>query len=357
MSGMKRRTFLASGVIGGALCFGGCSRAGIREKVIRPKMIDFDLEILKVTVPNHSGGTMPMGEIGKTGIKVSKFTFGSHIPAGLIPYIKERREMIHAAFDYGVNIIDVYADQYEAMPGHLEGFNNTALLSTMGGRTEKRNAEQEHEHILKLFKRDHVDLVRMYSHNPSAANWPDWEVLFKLKEKGYIRAIGVPIHFIPELDTILDAYPIDYVVFPYNFYHNIVYTGKFPGDYLPLAKKLRDKGVGVVTMKPFASEYFMPHILKAAKEMDPKNKISLPQAMIRFIINSGLNPDTTMSGMWSLNDVYEAMTAFLNPKMTNDENRLLERVRKFAHLTESACLPAHYRFLDQWAPENHNRTV
>ena len=348
---MKRRSFLSHAAAGGAaLLAGGCSLHGTQQRVIRPKLHEFTPDMLKVTVPKPPAGSMPMGEIGRTGIKVTKFAFGSHIPPGLIPLEKERRQMIHEALDYGVNIVDVYANQYEAMPGHLEPYKNKVLLSTMGGRTEERGAEQELEHILRLFKRDHIDLVRIHSHAPDRPNWPDWEVLLRLKEKGYIRAVGMPIHFIPELDIVLKTYPIDFVVFPYNFYHNIVYTGKFPGDYDPVAKKLREKGVGVITMKPFASEWFISHLVRTAKELDPKSEVSPGQAMLRYIINSGLNPDTTMAGMWTFNDVYDAMTAYLKPGISGEEEQLLDKLRKYAKLTEEACLPDHYRFLDRWAP-------
>lgn len=348
---MKRRSFLSRAVIGGtALLTGGCSLYNAGQKVIRPKLHEFNTEMLRITVSKPSAGSMPVGEIGKTGIKVSKFTFGSHIPPGLIPLKKERRQMIHEAFEYGVNTIDVYANQYEAMPGHIEPFKNKVVLSTMGGRTEERGTEQELEHILRLFKRDHIDLVRMHSHRPDRPNWPDWEVLFRLKEKGYIRAVGVPIHFKSELDFVLETYPVDFVVFPYNFYHNIVYTGKFPGDYDPVAIKLREKGIGVIAMKPFASEWFISHLISAAKEMDPKCEVNLPQAMLRYIINSGLNPDTTMGGMWTLDDVYDAMTSYFTPQISSEETQLLDKLRKYAKLTEEACLPDHYRFLDQWAP-------
>lgn len=318
--------------------------------MIRPKVHEFTPDMLTVTVPKPPPGTMPMGEIGKTGIRVSRFAFGSHIPPGLIPLEKERRRMIHEAFEYGVNIVDVYADQYKAMPGHLASHKHDILLSTMGGRTEKRSAEEELTHILTLFKRDHIDLVRMHSHTPATPQWPDWEMLFRMKEKGYIRAVGVPIHFRNDLDEVLKTWPIDFVVFPYNFYHNIVYTGKFPGDYDPIAKKLRDKGVGVITMKPFASEWFISHLVKAAKEINPGGEISPGQAMLRYILNSGLKPDATMAGMWSLNDVYDAVTAFYRPAITKEEEDLLENLRKYAKLTEEACLPDHYRFLDRWAP-------
>jgi len=258
--------------------------------------------------------------------------------------------MIREAFDFGVTTFDVYANQYEALPKHIEPFKNRIVLSTMGGRTGERDAEKELEHILRLFKRDHIDLVRMHSHAPDKPNWPDWEVLFRLKEKGYIRAVGVPVHFIPELDHVLEQYPIDFVVFPYNFYHNIVYTGKFPGDYDPVGRKLREKGIGVIAMKPFASEWFISHLIRAAKEMEPENELSLPRAMLRYIINSGLDPDTTMGGMWSLNDVYDNITAYYEPGISTGEERLLDKVRAYAKLTESACLPDHYRFLDTWAP-------
>ncbi len=355
---MKRRSFITCAAAGGAaLLAGGCSRSALREQVYRPKMQDFNPEILKVTVSKPSAGTLPMREIGKTGVRVTTLTFGSHIPKGLIPLRDERRRMIREAIEYGVNLIDIYADQYEAMPGHLEPFRDKVQLSTMGGRTEKRNAEEELAHILRLFKRDHIDLVRMQSLNPQSAQWPDWETLFRMKEKGYIRAVGIPIHFMSELDRVIESYPIDFVVFPYNFYHNIVYTGKFPGDYIPFAKKLRDRGIGVVTMKPFASEYFISYLIETAKRIDPKGETSPGQAMLRYIINSGLQPDTTMAGMWSLNDVYDALTSYFRPAMAPEETVLLDKLRKYAKLTEQACLPEHYRFLDQWAPGESSRRM
>jgi len=190
----------------------------------------------------------------------------------------------------------------------------------------------------------------MHCHGPESKQWPDWDVLFKLKEKGYIRAVGVPIHFRNELDLVVKTFPIDFVVFPFNFYHNIVYTGKFPGDYMPVAKMLREKGIGVVTMKPFASEWFISHLVRVARELDPKGEASPGQAMLRYIINSGLEPDVTLAGMWTLNDVYDGITAYFRPRMSSEEKKLLDGLRKHAKLTESACLPDHYRFLDRWAP-------
>jgi hypothetical protein len=53
--------------------------------------------------------------------------------------------------------------------------------------------------------------------------------------------------------------------------------------------------------------------------------------------------------MWYLNDVYENVAAYYQPKMSIGERRLLDRVRKHAILLEGACLPRHYAFLMQWS--------
>ncbi|MHB9029402.1 MAG: hypothetical protein ACYC9O_11600, partial [Candidatus Latescibacterota bacterium] len=64
---MKRRSFFTRAAVGGAaLAAGGCSQAGVRERVFRPKLQEFDPATLKVTVQKPAAGSLPMGEIGKT---------------------------------------------------------------------------------------------------------------------------------------------------------------------------------------------------------------------------------------------------------------------------------------------------
>ena len=105
---MKRRQFFSGAALGAAaLTTGGCSMLGKQGPVIMPEIHKFDPSTLKVTVKKPSGGSIPVGELGTTGITVSKFAFGSHIPPGLIPLGKERRRMIHEAFDMGITTIDV----------------------------------------------------------------------------------------------------------------------------------------------------------------------------------------------------------------------------------------------------------
>lgn len=282
---------------------------------------------------------MPMGEIGSTGIKVSRFSYGAHMPQTLVPYEKERELMIREACDLGINLFDIYDDgnwkiyQYEPMGRYLAPVIHDVVISIIMSPYDGRTLEQEFERALRLFHRDYIDLVRLYSFSPDVPNWGDWEKLFRLKKKGYIRAVGVPIHNEKNIKIVLETQPIDYVILPYNFYHNILFDGSFAGDLNPLVNTLRERNIGVITMKPFGTDWFVQPLISIGKELDETNEISVPQAMLRYIINSGLNPDTTLGGMYNLDNVYENVHSYYNPVMTDEEKRLLEKIKRVAKVS------------------------
>lgn len=350
---MKRRNF----IIGGAAVIGaaGCSAFGSRTMTIKPMKPVPNPDILKITKSKPRGGTLPMKEIGRTGITVTRFAFGSHIPEALVPYEKERGIIIREAVNYGINLFDVYDSdlgcfQYEPMGRHLKDVINNVVISTILTPYAGRTFEQEFYRALKAFGRDYIDMVRIQIYSPKSKDLGRWDILFKFKEQGKIRAVGVPIHWMKDLDYVLDAYPLDYVILPYNFYHNLLHTGEIGADFDPLGKKLKERNIGVIVMKPFASEWFISHFIKAAKKLDKTGDISLPQAMLRYVINSGLDPDTTLSGMWCMNELYDNLPAYFNPKMSDEEKGLLDKMRTFAQIVAEGTLPDHYRFLDTWAP-------
>jgi len=345
---MKRRDFIIKGTTGG-LTLGLAGKSFSKDIQFKPELAPFSF---KVDVAKPSGGTMPMREIGKTGIKVSQFCFGSHIRKDIVKYSDERHKIIREANDLGVNFFDVYdieqeCYQYEPMGKYLAPIINEVVISISfrpyGGRTP----EQELERDLKLFGRDHIDLARVLLD----VNDPLWEKLFLWKEKGYLRAIGVMIHDIEQLEPIIQKYPIDYVLFPYNFYHNKGWIDERPDDFDPLPVRLREKGIGVLTMKPFAGDWLVAPFNKIAKKITKGNGPSLPQASLRYILNSGINPDAVFGGMYNLSHVYENIVAFYDPKMTDEERKLLEKLRGIADKTSQSMLPDHYKWLDNWAPK------
>ncbi len=356
---MKRRAFTRQALAGLASLAGmGCASLG-RKIELKRGQVEYSPAILKEYYPRPKG-TMPMRELGSTGIKLSRFTFGSHMTKSLIPYEKEREFMIREAHDLGINCFDIYdstSHQFEPMGRYLEPIKKEVVVSvhaTEYGSVYEGNAEalpvdKGVERMLKVMRRDCIDLARNYCHTPDAEHMKNWDTLFRLKEQGKIRAVGTPVHFPHQLEPILDVYPIDFVVFPFNFYHNLNYKGDHVQGVPAMVKKLKDRGIGVIVMKPFASEWFIPHLLQASHEIDETGEISLPQAMLRYIINDNIEADTTMGGMYSLKQVYENIEAFYTPELSSEEKRHLGKLRRVTKVIADAVLPEHYRFLNVWA--------
>ncbi len=345
---MKRRDFLAmsaTGAIGSGVA--GCAAKQTNKIQLQKKLSPFS--------PRPRGGTMPTGELGKTGIKISKFGFGSHIRAEMVSYYKQREHMIHEAYDLGVNVFDVYDEekgssltgsyQYEPFGRQIKPFKNDVLISISFKPYDGRTPEEELERDLRLFGRDHIDMVRAL--RAPEHEW--WEKLFKWKEQGKIRAVGAPVHTWEHIDMILGKVPLDYIIFPYNFYHNVCWVNDKPKDYTTLPQKLREHGVGVITMKPFAGDYLCEPFVDVARNFVDEPQVKFPQAALKWIINSGIEADCTYAGMYQLPHLYEDIEAYFHPEMSSEESGLLDKIREVAVMNASAWLPNHYQFLNQWA--------
>ena len=103
---MKRREFIVqSAACAAGATLGGCS--SLRQGRVEIKQ-DLALFTTETSLPKPSGGTMPMREIGKTGIKVSQLGFGSHIRRDMISFFNERQKIIRESYDLGINLFDVY---------------------------------------------------------------------------------------------------------------------------------------------------------------------------------------------------------------------------------------------------------
>ncbi|MFC1539774.1 aldo/keto reductase [Candidatus Latescibacterota bacterium] len=354
---MKRRTFIKNTTLtaSATVAISGCSGLfGPKIRLERDVELRRDPEMLKVTRKNPQAGTMPMSEIGSTGIRVSKFAFGSHMSQDLLPYEKEREFMIREAFDMGINLFDIYdqswnINQYEPMGKHLAPIINDVVVSVDMVPAKGLTVQQEFNRIRKLLHRDHIDMVRLHARSLDDSMWKEWETLLRFKEKGSIRAVGVAVHFISEINIVLPRVPVDYVIFPYNFYHNLIWDGRRGQKFDSLAEELKKQKIGVITMKPFGTDNFINPMIDAAKELDKGANISLPQAALRHIQNCGLNPDTTLGGMYSANHLYEDIEAYYNPEMLDEEAELLKNIRKKARIYADALMPNHYKFLNSWA--------
>ena len=103
-------------------------------------------------------------------------------------------------------------------------------------------------------------------------------------------------------------------------------------------------------MKPFGGDYLVKPFINFARDFINEPEIKFPQAALRYVINSGINAESTFIGMYNLSDLYENAGAYYNPVMSNEERELLENIKNVAVDKSQALLPDHYKWLDNWAP-------
>lgn len=144
---------------------------------------------------------MQSTQLGNTGISVSRITMGCW---GLVggPMWGEQEEAtslstISAALDAGINCFDTaegYGKGYseEVLGKALAGRRDQAVIATkVGGDQSAAAVQAACEHSLKRLQTDYIDLYQIH--------WPDRNTpieetmlaLYKLREAGKIRAIGV----------------------------------------------------------------------------------------------------------------------------------------------------------------------
>ncbi len=347
---MRRRTFIARGALGAAvLGSAGCAARG-RMTILPEKVEAVPLEITRP----RPAGTMPTGTLGKTDITVSRFGYGAHMSQELLPATKEREYMIREAYDLGVRLFDVYEQnwntmQFEPMGRYLEPVKDETVVSIVMLLYPQMTLDQTFAEVCRRLRRDHVDMVRLHARRPEDPLFKHWEQLFKWRDEGRIRALGVSAHVPEDLEWVVGNLPIDYAIIPYNFYHNLLWTGATAGDMGGQAVRLREYGIGIVVMKPLGTDWFIRPLIDAAKKLDSGRDLSVPQAALRYVYSSGLNPDSVITAMYSCNHVYEDIAAVYTPRLSADEAALLERLKAKTNVKATAWLPDYYRFLDRWA--------
>jgi len=172
-----------------------------------------------------------------------------------------------------------------------------------------------------------------------------------------IRAVGAPIHDMEHADMLIGKVPIDYILLPYNFYHNICWIEEKEDDFEALPARLRQNGIGVLTMKPFAGDYLVQPFIDVARRLTRAEDVSLPRAALKYVINSGVKPASTFTGMYDLHHLYENVGAYFDPGMSDEERGLLDTIRETAVRSSQALLPDHYKWLDKWAPEHRDPRI
>ena len=96
-------------------------------------------------------------------------------------------------------------------------------------------------------------------------------------------------------------------------------------------------------------DYLVKPFTDIARRFTKAQEITYPRAALRYVVNSGIEANSTLAGMYSLNHLYDDIVAFFEPEMSDEERELLDKLKIVARQRAAAWLPEHYKWLEKWA--------
>lgn len=185
--------------------------------------------------------------LGKTELSVSRVGFGG------IPIIRvsseEATRCIHTAIDLGVNFIDTaadYKDSEEKIGKAIKDRRDGLVIATKSPPTTAQRMEQAIDQSLRRLQIETIDLYQFHCVKNQATLQKSLDlmnVLEKAKKQGKIRHIGITVHGVNMIDTVLDTDAFETIMITLSF------VVREAASSLPNARK---RDVGVIAMKPMA---------------------------------------------------------------------------------------------------------
>jgi hypothetical protein len=219
-----------------------------------PSRRSFLSSVVALSAVDHLPAAQPTRYVvlGKTGLKITRFVFGSMITSD--PAVIER------AFDMGINCFTTARDYQDGnnerlLGAALKGKRDRVILSTEAidmmwrPKSEKETAAYvlgNLETSLKELQTDYVDLF--FLHHKDEPSWiPDEaaEAVRIAKKQGKIRHAGLTTHSLPSMADYLVKSDLFEAVIP-------IYNFTMDAEAHAAAKRVHDAGIGVIAMKVMA---------------------------------------------------------------------------------------------------------
>ncbi len=296
---------------------------------------------------------MQYSEFGKTGFKISKLGFGAmrlpmHEDEDGKQHVKtdEAIEMIHFAFENGVNYIDtayVYSGgESEVVVGKaLKGWRDKVKVATKLPTWQCEKKEDFRILLEEQLEKLDVDCIDFYHfHGLGKGNWEGVILKHdylseaeKARDEGLIEHLCFSFHDDPGvMKEIIDGGNFASVLCQYNL------LDRANEDSIAYA---REKGVGVVAMGPVGGgqlAYPLDYLENAIPESGSCAEIAL-----RFVL-ANENVNCALSGMGSMRMVEENVAiASTSGPLTGEQIALVEKaVEERKALAELYCTGCGY---------------
>ncbi|AOY77002.1 aldo/keto reductase [Clostridium formicaceticum] len=195
--------------------------------------------------------------LGNTSLLVSKLCFGS-LTMGPLQANKSPEEggrlLLHG-FEKGINFIDT-AELYETYP-HIQNALNQwdrekIIIATKSYAYSRETAEASLHKALKEMNIDYIDIFLLHEQESQytlKGHWEAFTYFMKMKEKGYIKALGISTHTIAAVAASLEIKEIEVLHPIVNMAGLGIQDGSIE-EMVHLLEKAKKMGKGIYGMKP-----------------------------------------------------------------------------------------------------------
>ena len=325
--------------------------------------------------------------LGKTGLVLSEISLGGHwrnrgasfvamtddqLPADVA---KHRTDVVSACIDAGVNYLDITtAAECLAYGAALKGRREKMIIGADDHRLCPRSPAnrtvqaQIHnvDECLRRLQTDYLDIWRVQARqagghtDDEVAVWI--EAFQKVHQAGKARHFGISTHTRPWMQHVLEKFPeVEMVIFPCtartrekgtpptaaNVEEGNMPTAWTADQSTSIFQTIREKNVGLVTIKPFIGGQLFPPLGPEGPAPGVGNKQE--NELARLTLQCILTNDAitaTVSGMDTVYQVENAARASYKRAlgMTPAEQRWLARVTQ----QQWNNLPERYQWLRDW---------
>ena len=320
---MKRRDMIRKTALGAAGLSMGTGVLHAKETVVIPR------------TPKPQPREMACRPLGKTGITVSLLGFGSHLNEENLKDPKCRDRQIQEAIENGVTLFDIYDHsvyhQFKPMARSLEGKRRKVVISLVA---VEPNVRKEVEGALRTFNTDSIDLYRIVYRDADGYTKGDGDLdlLFRMKEEGKIRAVGVVAHDEAGVLYAAENKPVDYIMMPLNFHRNMAWFDDKPDTYSRVIPLCREKGIGILGIKPMGGDQMVAFAQYAGFLSPGYRGPSYPKAALRYLWR---NRDlaSSLPSINTVGELYDALDSIWRPEFTKEDAEVLKKLSKSADKT------------------------
>ncbi|MCL4425276.1 MAG: aldo/keto reductase [Firmicutes bacterium] len=212
---------------------------------------------------------MNYGELGKTGIRVSRLCFGTLTmgPLQASLSIGEGAELIRMAVDLGVTFFDT-AELYGTYPYLAEGLRGLEEQTVVASKSyayEREDMARDLEKALRETGRGHIDIFLLHEQESALTlrgHRAALDYLLQARDKGLVRAVGISTHAVEAVEAATLLEEID-VIHPLLNYRGLGIKGTLEG-MLAAVRDAYLAGKGIYAMKAFGGGNLLGQIDQAA---------------------------------------------------------------------------------------------